>query len=87
MDFYCNFFKWTIYTKYCNAQEAGGILIGVDGLVEMAGGESYQIPQTHGSMPFHSIRSIPAIIMSHPPLSSLHCWNVKVKEKCVIEIK
>ena len=55
-------------------QEVGGTLIGVDGLVLMAGAELvewYQLHQTHGLMPFHLLDE--SIIMSRPPLSSLHC--------------
>ena len=58
-------------------EEVGGILICEAGLVVMAEKEKmegYQIHQTHG---FHAFDAIPfalvsAIIMCHPPLSSLH---------------
>jgi hypothetical protein len=42
------------------SQEVGATLIGEDGLAVMAGAESvewYHIYQTHGLMPFHSLRS------------------------------
>lgn len=54
------------------AQEVGGTLIRKDRLVVMAEAEYlewYQIHSTHGFR--HSIRSVPSIIMSHAPLSSL----------------
>jgi hypothetical protein len=60
------------------SQEVGGTLIGEDELMVMTGVEfmeRYQIHQAHGFHVFwcHSICAIPAIIMSRPPLSSLHC--------------
>ena len=38
-----------------------------------AGAKWDQIDQTHGFHACDAIRSLPVIIMSRPPLSSLHC--------------
>ena len=69
----------------CTAQEVGCTLIGEDGLVVMAGAEWYQV---HGFHVFDAIRSIPAIITSHPSLSSLHWCTVSmcVHVVCVSEL-
>ena len=48
-------------------------------LIIMAGAESvewYQIHQKHGFYVFYSIHSVPAIIMSRPPLSCLHIVHI-----------
>ena len=53
----CRLSLVTVYNNTVLSQEVGGILIGEDRLVVMAGAESvecYQIHQTRGLMPFHS---------------------------------
>ena len=68
---------WAIALSLFPPQEIGGTLIGEDRLVVMAGIEWYQIHQTHGFHVFDAILFIPDIIMSRPPLSSLH-WLPRV---------
>ena len=66
----------------CVSHEVGGTLTEEDGLMVTTGAESvewYQMHQTHGFHGFQVFDAIPfapftAIIVSRPPLSSLHWW-------------
>ena len=53
---------------------AGGTFNGEDGLIVMAEMEWYQTHQTPGYHVFEAITVTPFIIMSRPPLTSLH-WS------------
>ena len=63
-----------------------GMLIGEDGIMVMTGAESLEWYQMHQTGVWcHSICPVPDIIMSRPPLSSLH-WFLSMVVNCTADM-